>query len=79
MPDYQAPANLNLLTLKQLNSSHVLVRLEHIFQKDEHLNLSTPITVDLAQLLPMFDISNVTMMKLAANVYESYIQGNDKK
>jgi hypothetical protein len=57
------------LTLKQLNPTTLLIRLEHIFQNNEDGTLSQPQTVDISEILPMFVIKSVQEMKLAANEY----------
>ena len=56
------PENLHLLTLKKLEiaedpfGKYLFLQLEHIFQENEHAQLSQPVTVDLANL---FDSSSV--------------------
>lgn len=74
----QLPENINLLTLKQLDQSTLLMRLEHIYQANEDPVLSQPQEVDLNEILPMFIINSVQEMRLAANDYASS-QGKHQK
>ena len=56
------PENLHLLTLRKLEiaedpfGKYLFLQLEHIFQENEHAQLSQPVMVDLANL---FDSSSV--------------------
>jgi lysosomal alpha-mannosidase len=65
------PQNVHLLTLKQLDASTLLVRLEHIFGKDEDSVLSQPATVDLTTLFKQFKIVNAQELTLGANLVVS--------
>jgi lysosomal alpha-mannosidase len=54
------PYNVNFLTLAEWHgTSHMLIRLEHLFQKGEDIELSRPVTVDLKGLFETFDISSM--------------------
>lgn len=57
------PLNINLLTLKQLDSTNVLIRLEHIYQRNE---ASQTVTIDLTGILN-YKIIQVQELSLAAN------------
>ena len=57
------PSNINLLTLKQLDSTNVLIRLEHIYQKNED---SQTVMTDLTSILN-YKIIQVKELSLAAN------------
>ena len=56
------PENLHLLTLRKLEiaedpfGNYLFLQIEHIFQENEHAELSQPVTVDLANL---FDSSSL--------------------
>jgi hypothetical protein len=55
------------MTLKQLDSNNFLLRLEHIFQKDEDPTLSQSISIDLSKLFTAYNITQVQELGLAAN------------
>ncbi|KAI1724268.1 alpha mannosidase middle domain-containing protein [Ditylenchus destructor] len=61
------PPHVNLLTLKQLKSNSLLLRLEHFYQNQEDNFLSQPVSVDLTKLFSPFDIISVEELMLAAN------------
>ncbi|UXI16369.1 Mite allergen Der p7 [Sarcoptes scabiei] len=61
------PKNVHLLTLEQWSNEEILVRFEHIFQKDEDSNLSKPVRIDLKNLFESLTIVEVKEMTLAAN------------
>uniref|UniRef100_A0AC34GX20 Alpha-mannosidase n=1 Tax=Panagrolaimus sp. ES5 TaxID=591445 RepID=A0AC34GX20_9BILA len=65
------PQNVHLLTLKQLDASTLLIRLEHIFAKDEDSVLSKPATVDLTNLFKQFKIVSAQELTLGANLVVS--------
>ena len=69
------PSNVHLLTLKQLNPGSVLLRLEHIYAKDEDSTLSKPVTVNLNTLFKDLKVNSVQEMSLGAN---SYVSGSGK-
>lgn len=43
----ELPRNVQLLTLEPLDEKTILLRLEHVFEKDEHKEYSKSATVDL--------------------------------
>ncbi|KAI1716495.1 alpha mannosidase middle domain-containing protein [Ditylenchus destructor] len=61
------PPHVNLLTLKQLKSNSLLLRLEHFYQNQEDNFFSQPISVDLTKLFSPFDIITVEELMLAGN------------
>uniref|UniRef100_A0AC34RH78 Glycosyl hydrolases family 38 C-terminal beta sandwich domain-containing protein n=1 Tax=Panagrolaimus sp. JU765 TaxID=591449 RepID=A0AC34RH78_9BILA len=63
------PENIKILTLKQLSPGNVLLRLEHIFAKNEDADLSKPATIDLANLFTDFKVLTVKEMSLGANSF----------
>lgn len=69
------PANIKLVTLKQLDSSTLILRLEHIFAVNEDAELSQPVTVDITKIFKDLKVNSVQEMSLAAN---SYIDGSSK-
>eukprot|EP01117_Protostelium_nocturnum_P005720 TRINITY_DN2065_c0_g1_i1.p1 TRINITY_DN2065_c0_g1~~TRINITY_DN2065_c0_g1_i1.p1 ORF type:complete len:1186 (+),score=493.65 TRINITY_DN2065_c0_g1_i1:3529-7086(+) len=60
------PPNVNLLTYRTFRGGK-LIRLQHIYAKGEHSQLSKPATVDLSLLFPNSTISSLTEMNLNAN------------
>ena len=64
------PVNLQLMTLQALSEGKILLRLSHQFGVGEDMELSKPITVDLAPLFnatSAFKISEVKETSLTAN------------
>ena len=61
------PPNVHLLTLEEWKNDSILLRLEHFFQKNEDINLSKPVTVNLKNLFKQFIIENAVEMTLGAN------------
>lgn len=49
------------------NQWQLLLRLEHIYQTDEHAELSQPATVNIQDLLPTFDLIGISEQGLAAD------------
>ena len=62
------PDNINILSIEQWKGASLLVRLEHIFEKDEDAILSQPASVDLQDVLRDFAITSVREMTLDGNV-----------
>jgi lysosomal alpha-mannosidase len=59
------PYNVNFLTLSPWNGeSTVLVRLEHLYQKGEDIELSRPVTINLKGLFTTFDVTSMTETSL---------------
>ncbi|XP_075217367.1 lysosomal alpha-mannosidase-like isoform X2 [Lycorma delicatula] len=48
------PNNVNLLTVEPLDKGTVLIRLEHVFEKNEDKKLSQPVTVNLNRIRYFF-------------------------
>lgn len=61
------PGNLNLLTLQQWSKDTLLLRLEHVFEKDES-TFSKPVTISLKNLFIHFNITAVEELVLGANL-----------
>jgi lysosomal alpha-mannosidase len=69
------PDNVNLLTLKQLSPTSVLIRVEHIFQKNEDtlldcgnvLGCSAPVKLNLSEYFNTFNIISAKELTLAGN------------
>jgi hypothetical protein len=60
------PDNVQILTLEPWKNSYLL-RLEHVFEKNEDENLSKSVTVDLSDLFTLFNVTDVSEMSLGAN------------
>lgn len=61
------PPNVNLLTLQQWGRHKLLIRLEHIFEKNEG-PLSKPATISLSDFFISYNITSVEEMVLGANL-----------
>uniref|UniRef100_A0A7E4VA72 Alpha-mannosidase n=1 Tax=Panagrellus redivivus TaxID=6233 RepID=A0A7E4VA72_PANRE len=61
------PANLRILTLKQLDTKTVLFRIEHIYAKDEDSNLSKPVTIDISTLFADLKVTAAQETLLGSN------------
>jgi len=60
------PRNANFLTVaKWEGSSTILLRLEHLYQKNEDPELSKPASISLKDHLPAFDISSIEELSLS--------------
>jgi lysosomal alpha-mannosidase len=62
------PDNIHLLTLEQWKASSLIIRLEHIFEKDDDPVLSQPATVDLQDILQNMKITTVREMTVDGNI-----------
>ncbi|KAJ3628804.1 hypothetical protein MTP99_013243 [Tenebrio molitor] len=60
--------NVHILTLEPWNENTLLLRLEHIMEKDEDENLSQETTVDLSDLFATFTITELEETTLGANI-----------
>ncbi|VDD91932.1 unnamed protein product [Enterobius vermicularis] len=58
------PPQIHLLTLEKWKNGDLLLRLEHIYQKDEHPELSKPAT----NLFSTFNITSASELTLGANI-----------
>jgi len=61
------PENIHLLTLETVDENHMIIRLEHFYEKDEDAKLSKPVTIQLKGLFADFQIISVTELNLSAN------------
>ncbi|KAL4240457.1 mannose metabolic process [Mactra antiquata] len=70
------PPNVHLLTLEQWKGPAVtpstsqpyLIRLEHIYEKDEDPELSKPVTVSIQDMFVRFEIESIEELTLGANL-----------
>jgi lysosomal alpha-mannosidase len=67
------PLNVHLLSLQTVNETQglVLLRLQHIFEVDEHPVWSQPASVDLDSLFASFSVRTVTEMNLTGDQVKS--------
>jgi len=69
--------NVHLLTIQKLKSDssgmEFLLRLEHIFQQDEHQVLSLPASVDLENIFQNFKVVKSRETNLAANMWKDEV------
>ncbi|KAF4397582.1 hypothetical protein G4B88_027322 [Cannabis sativa] len=66
-PSYSLPDNVAIITLQELESGKVLLRLAHLYEIGEDADLSVKSNVELKKLFPGKKISKVTEMSLSAN------------
>jgi lysosomal alpha-mannosidase len=72
------PENVQILTLEPWRDNTYLVRLEHMFEKDEDAVLSNPITIHLEDLFTTFSISEIGETTLGANQWIGDYQEEEK-
>ncbi|XP_071052267.1 lysosomal alpha-mannosidase [Onthophagus taurus] len=61
------PNNVQILTLEPWKGMDFLLRLEHVFEADEDLEYSKPVSVNLKELFSSFDIISYRETTLGAN------------
>lgn len=62
------PKNVHLLTFEPWKENSILIRFEHIFDKDEDKTYSQPVSFDLIQdLFHGFDVVSIRETSLSAN------------
>jgi len=62
------PQNVNFLTVAQWQAAtSILLRLEHLYQKDEDSEMSKPVSLSIKNHLAAFDLLAVEEMTLSAN------------
>ncbi|XP_059645278.1 alpha-mannosidase At3g26720 isoform X1 [Cornus florida] len=66
-PSYSLPDNIAILTLQELESGKVLLRLAHLYEIGEDKEYSVMTSVELKKLFPDKEIRKVTEMNLSAN------------
>ena len=62
------PANVHILTTQSQDQNTVLIRLAHMFDKNEHGTLSQDVTVGLAHLFSQYSITEAKEMTLTGSV-----------
>ncbi|GLV45786.1 Lysosomal alpha-mannosidase II [Carabus blaptoides fortunei] len=67
------PNNVQILTLEPWGDNTVLLRLEHIFEKDEDATLSSPVSVNIASMFSTFNVLEMNEMALGANQLASAV------
>lgn len=70
-PGYNLPENVALITLQELVDGSILLRLAHLYEIDEDVDLSKKATVYLKKLFAYKEINNVTELSLTANQEKS--------
>jgi len=65
-PGTLLPHNVHVLNVRNVPEG-VLVRLHHLFEKDEDSQLSAPVNVDLSKVLSPMNIMSVSEMSLSGN------------
>ncbi|XP_060520800.1 lysosomal alpha-mannosidase-like [Cylas formicarius] len=80
------PRNVHILTLEPWRDDSFLLRLEHIFAKEEHPILSQPAVIDIKDLFSTFTITSIRETTLGANQwlednqrlkFQSFLNPND--
>ncbi|KAG5526952.1 hypothetical protein RHGRI_028029 [Rhododendron griersonianum] len=66
-PTYSLPNNIAVITLQELESGRVLLRLAHLYETGEDSDYSKLTSVELKKLFPTKKIQKVTEMNLSAN------------
>ncbi|PSN50204.1 Lysosomal alpha-mannosidase [Blattella germanica] len=64
------PSNIHILTLEPWKENELLLRLEHIMEKDEDPELSKPVNVNLQDLFNTFTITEIHETNLAGNQWK---------
>ncbi|XP_049857093.1 lysosomal alpha-mannosidase-like [Schistocerca gregaria] len=63
----ELPQNVKILTLEPWKDTSLLLRLEHMLEKEEDTNLSQPATINLEALFAPFSISSIRETTLGGN------------
>ncbi|KAL5564813.1 hypothetical protein UlMin_027977 [Ulmus minor] len=66
-PSYALPDNVAILTLQELESGEVLLRLAHLYEVGEDNNLSVMASVELKKVFANKKINKINEMSLSAN------------
>ncbi|PSN38673.1 Lysosomal alpha-mannosidase [Blattella germanica] len=64
------PSNIHILTLEPWKENELLLRLEHIMEKNEDPELSKPVQVNLQDLFNTFTITEIHETNLAGNQWK---------
>ncbi|KAL6494431.1 hypothetical protein OROGR_031231 [Orobanche gracilis] len=66
-PSYSLPDNIAIITLQELESGSVLLRLAHLYEVGENKDLSVMATVELRRVFPDKKINGIKETSLSAN------------
>ncbi|XP_033225298.1 lysosomal alpha-mannosidase-like [Belonocnema kinseyi] len=69
------PPNIHILTLEPWKDGSMLFRMEHIFESDESVIFSTPVTINIQDLFSAFTITSVRETTLGGN---QWLEDNDR-
>lgn len=61
------PKNINLLTCEPLTTNSILIRFEHILEKNEDTFHSRPVSFNIRNIFSIFDLTSIRETTLAAN------------
>ena len=64
---YSLPDNVHILTLETLSPDTIILRMEHIYEKNEDPKLSQEVDVVITALFTDFEVSDMTELNLSAN------------
>jgi len=67
----ELPSNIHLMTVRSVQKGQLLVRIQHLFAKDEHPQLSNPVKINLKTLLGV-KVNDIEEMNLSG------IMGSDE-
>ncbi|KAI3665362.1 hypothetical protein L6452_43986 [Arctium lappa] len=73
-PNYTLPPNVALITLQELEGGSVLLRLAHLYEAGEDVDLSTMVKVELKKMFAAKTIKMITETSLSANQDKSAIK-----
>ncbi|XP_033223798.1 lysosomal alpha-mannosidase-like [Belonocnema kinseyi] len=61
------PPNIHILTLEPWKDGSILLRLEHLFESDESVEFSKPVTINIQELFSAFTVTSVHETTLGGN------------
>ncbi|PWA40843.1 alpha-mannosidase [Artemisia annua] len=73
-PNYSLPPNVALITLQELTDGNVLLRLAHLYEAGEDVDLSTIVKVELKKMFAAKRIKAIKETSLSANQDKSAIK-----
>ncbi|XP_024541409.1 alpha-mannosidase isoform X1 [Selaginella moellendorffii] len=64
---YELPQNIAIITLQEMQNGDVLLRLAHLYEAGEDIELSTVVRVDLQKIFGLRQVASVVELNLSAN------------